>query len=246
MDRNELANGFLTVVSGNAKHPEAVMGPKVFGDEVFVSCYFPRALRVVLRIDESREEYEMEPFGINGFFTVAIPADKKAYNKIPHYTYEAKYEGGGSWFIKDHYAFNPTVDEAAYEAFSRGVNYEIYKLLGAHVTEIDGVKGVRFAVWAPNAINVNIVGNFNNWEGKRFQMIFNDRYGVWELFVPGIGEGQIYKYEIKSSGGLTVLKSDPYAFHAEKRPNNASVVFDIDKYKWNDANYLKKRDVVDY
>ena len=118
----------------------------------------------------------------------------------------------------------------------------IYEKLGAHPVKIDGVSGVYFAVWAPNAIRVSVVGNFNNWDGRAYQMNLLES-GIYELFIPGVRAGDIYKYEIKARGGLTYLKSDPYANAAQLRPNNASVVFDLGKYAWQDENWMKKRGV---
>ena len=114
--------------------------------------------------------------------------------------------------------------------------------LGAHPVKIDGISGVYFAVWAPNAIRVSVVGDFNNWDGRAYQMNLLES-GIYELFIPGVRAGDIYKYEIKAKGGLTYLKSDPYANAAQLRPNNASVVVDLGKYAWQDENWMKKRGV---
>ncbi len=108
---------------------------------------------------------------------------------------------------------------------------------------IDGVEGVYFSVWAPCAMRVSVVGNFNLWDGRRHQMrrLGEGEAGIFELFIPGLAEGEIYKYEIKTREGLPVLKADPYGNYAEMRPNNASVVWDIHKYQWNDKDWLEQR-----
>jgi len=113
--------------------------------------------------------------------------------------------------------------------------------MGAHIMEVDGVKGVHFAVWAPNAQNISVVGNFNNWDGRRHRMIKDENSGIWTLFIPDLCEGDLYKYEIKGYHGNIFLKADPYAFYSELRPANASIVWDINKYKWNDAEWLHQR-----
>ena len=115
--------------------------------------------------------------------------------------------------------------------FGQGNHYEIYKKLGAHMVDDEGQEGVYFAVWAPNAIRVSVVGNFNNWDGRAYQMNLLES-GIYELFIPGVRAGDIYKYEIKAKGGLTFLKADPYANAAQLRPDSASVITDLSQYAW--------------
>lgn len=125
--------------------------------------------------------------------------------------------------------------------FGEGTHYEIYKKLGAHVIEWNGEKGVYFAVWAPNAKNVSVVGNFNNWLGYDHNMTKLEDSGIYELFVPGIGEGELYKFAIVTQKGDTILKADPFANAAEFRPGTASVVTSIEGYEWKDREWIKKR-----
>lgn len=127
--------------------------------------------------------------------------------------------------------------------FKEGTHYRIWEKLGAHILEIDGVKGVSFAVWAPNAKRVSVVGDFNNWDGTRHPMKMINNSGVWEIFIPNIGEGSLYKFELESKySEYKELKSDPFAFFFERRPGNASIVYDIDnKYVWNDKEWMEER-----
>ena len=118
-------------------------------------------------------------------------------------------------------------------------------MLGAHVCTIDGTKGVHFAVWAPNALRVSVVGDFNHWDGRVHQMRRLWDSGIFELFIPGELEGQNYKYELKTKGGLTYLKADPYAFSQQLRPDTASVIRDISGFAWEDEEWLKKREKTD-
>ncbi|MCM1308990.1 MAG: 1,4-alpha-glucan branching protein GlgB, partial [Butyrivibrio sp.] len=143
---------------------------------------------------------------------------------------------------EDIYNYPSMLDEKLLRAFTAGNNGRAYELLGAHITKVNGVKGVFFAVWAPNALRVSVVGDFNGWDGRRHQMEKNDESGVFELFIPGIEEGAVYKYELRIKGGAAVLKADPYAFAAELRPNTASVVYNPKSYKWNDKEWLNGRD----
>ncbi len=124
--------------------------------------------------------------------------------------------------------------------FGKGTHYEIYNKLGAHLVTMNGRKGVHFAVWAPHAVNVSIIGDFNDWIGFDHNMECNNDNGIWELFVPDVKEGAAYKYVISARDGSTHYKTDPYGFWSEVRPDNASRVFDISKYKWKDSAWINK------
>ena len=125
--------------------------------------------------------------------------------------------------------------------FGKGTHYDLYNKLGAHPMTMEGKDGVYFAVWAPNAKKVSLVGDFNNWDQDTHVMNRLEPMGIYELFVPGMEVGQIYKYAIRTGEGKVVLKADPYSFQMEKRPNNASVVADISHFQWNDEKWMKKR-----
>ena len=125
--------------------------------------------------------------------------------------------------------------------FGDGTHYNLYDKLGAHPVTIGDKSGVYFAVWAPNAEAVSVVGNFNNWDQEEHPMKRLEPMGIYELFVPDLTVGELYKYAIKTKAGNTVLKVDPYGFYAEKRPNNASIVADISDFEWNDEKWMKKR-----
>ncbi|MGO4699065.1 1,4-alpha-glucan branching protein GlgB [Paenibacillus sp. 2TAB26] len=125
--------------------------------------------------------------------------------------------------------------------FNEGSSYHSYRFMGAHRVQLDGKKGVRFTVWAPNAAEVRVIGKFNKWIGNRHAMARIGTTGVYSLFVPGIGEGELYKYEIVTIEGKIIRKADPYAFFAERRPGTASIVSDLDGYKWDDAKWQEKK-----
>jgi 1,4-alpha-glucan branching enzyme len=142
----------------------------------------------------------------------------------------------------DPYAFPPILSEYDLYLSGEGTHYEKYEKLGAHVRDVAGVRGVHFGVWAPNAQRVSVVGDFNLWDGRANPMRNLGPTGIWEIFMPGLDEGALYKFEILSRAGHQLgLKSDPYGFSAEVRPNTASVVFDINRYQWGDSAWLAER-----
>ncbi|MBB2478933.1 1,4-alpha-glucan branching protein GlgB [Bacillus sp. APMAM] len=130
--------------------------------------------------------------------------------------------------------------------FHEGTLYEGYKIFGAHLTELEEIKGVRFLVWAPNALSVSVVGDFNGWDGSRHKMERIQHSGTWALFIPELREGDFYKYEIHTAHGEKILKADPFAFYSEKRPNTASIIYTLNKYEWQDQKWMetrKKKDI---
>lgn len=126
--------------------------------------------------------------------------------------------------------------------FGKGTHYEIYEKLGAHITEADGRKGVYFAVWAPNAAGICVVGDFNNWCGDNYEMRRYDDSGIFELFTENAHEGSLYKYLIYTKDGRMLYKADPYATYSQRRPDNASIVYDINRYQWNDGQWLAEEE----
>ena len=145
--------------------------------------------------------------------------------------------------IHDPYAYAPQFTSEDLKKFAAGIHYSIYDKMGAHPMTINGVSGVYFSVWAPCALRVSVVGDFNLWDGRRHQMrrIGEGDGSVFELFIPGLTTGLIYKYEVKTKAGLPMLKADPYGNYAQLRPDNASVVWDINQYQWNDKAWMDKR-----
>ena len=145
--------------------------------------------------------------------------------------------------LEDPYRFPPAIEEGDLYLFGEGNNHHLYDKLGAHPTTLEGVEGVSFAVWAPNARRASVVGGFNGWDGRRHVMRKHPGIGVWEIFIPGIGEGEVYKYELKGpDGSLLPLKADPYGFLAEKLPGTGSVVHDPHRYEWRDDEWMQNRE----
>jgi len=148
---------------------------------------------------------------------------------------------GHQWEQEDVYRFPPMLGDMDLHLIGEGNHFEKYKILGAHVRQLDGVQGVGFAVWAPAADRVSVVGNFNHWDGKEHQMRVRGSSGIWELFIPDLCEGETYKFEIRAKNGDVFQKTDPYAQEMELRPATASVVHNPKHYTWKDADWVKNR-----
>ena len=152
-----------------------------------------------------------------------------------------EYADGNRLRKHDPYFFEPQLGEVDLHLFAEGNHHRIYHKLGAHPCEQAGVRGTRFAVWAPNAARVSVVGGFNLWDGRRHAMQKRDGSGIWELFIPGVGVGAPYKYEVKSAAGQVLLKADPYGFAMQLRPENCSVVAELGGHEWRDAAWMEAR-----
>jgi 1,4-alpha-glucan branching enzyme len=180
--------------------------------------------------------FPMERLDPAGFFEVFIPAAKR----FP-YQLRATNSNREMRQVFDPYAFAPTLGEQDLYLFNEGTELRLYEKLGAHPRQVGGVRGVAFAVWAPNAVRVSVVGNFNRWDGRFHPMRSLGSSGVWELFIPGLRPGEMYKYEILTASGVLKLKTDPHASFYEGPPNNASIVYDLSRYTWGDAAWMEAR-----
>ena len=224
------------LVQGIHNNPHHILGMHECIDDLYINAYLPGA-KVVNAIEVStRKKYTLVSERVPGFFSVVIK-DKKPFE----YKLNVRFDNGDEVTYFDPYVFEPVIDPIDISLFNEGKHYSIYEKMGAHPMTVDGVEGVLFAVWAPNADRVSVVGNFNNWDGRRHPMRKLDYSGIYELLIPGKLVGEIYKYEIKAKSGQVFMKSDPYAFSSEVRPANASRIVDI-SYKWKDAAWMEKRE----
>ena len=215
------------LVYSEEDNPHDFLGASVTEDGILVQTFLPTALRVNIRSGDLL--YPMEKVDENGFFAAFLPGQK-----IPAYTIEAEFDNGSAESYMDPYNYEPQIPQKVLKKFAAGICYDIYRYLGAHPMTVDGTEGVYFAVWAPNAMRVSLVGDFNLWDGRRLPMRRLPESGIFELFLPGMKPGSLYKYEIKAKNSLTFLKSDPYAFEAERRPDTASIVCGDSAYVWHD------------
>ena len=185
----------------------------------------------------TNETFPMTQLAPEGFFEVHIPQR----NLVFKYQLKATQYNGEIRQFYDPYCFLPTLSELDVYLFNEGNDHRVYDKLGAHLRSVDGVPGVSFAVWAPNAARVSVVGNFNRWDGRYHPMRPLGASGVWEVFIPGLREGEVYKYEIYDRQGFLRLKTDPYGTRFEAPPNNASIVCDVSHFPWNDNAWLESR-----
>jgi 1,4-alpha-glucan branching enzyme len=216
---------------GDAFH---VLGPHSVSREQWeVRAFLPQAESAAVVLDgaQAATQAAMEKLHPDGFFSVSLPGTPASYS------IRARLWDGRQIEIDDPYRYGPQLSDSDLYLHTEGTLFEAYRTLGSHVT----AGGVRFAVWAPNALNVTVAGEFNEWDIRRHPMRWRNG-GVWELFIPGLGEGAIYKYHVRSKiGGYQQLKADPYAFLCETPPKSASVVWKYDKYQWTDAAWMEAR-----
>jgi 1,4-alpha-glucan branching enzyme len=231
----------VMVVDGMHGDPFSVLGPHVVGEgdgkNLEVRAFLPEAAEAWVVYENGLKVQSFEKVHEKGFFSVALQAGEV----IPYLIRIKTYDGQISEF-KDPYSFGQILSDYDLYLMGEGSHYRKYEKLGSHVTEVGGVGGVHFAVWAPNAKCVSVIGDFNRWDGRRHPMRLLVGSGIWEIFVPEIGEGELYKFDIRSKyHNYRAVKADPYGFSFEVRPKSASIVRDINGYRWTDASWVKKR-----
>ena len=229
--------GIEELVYSEASDPGRLLGAHPTEDGLLIQAYIPNAKTVTVRL--GKEEIPMEMADEGGFFAALLEGRTEPVKYRLHVVYEDE----DTEEVEDPYSgrFSSLFKEEELKKFEAGIYYNSYEKLGAHPAVIDGVHGVHFAVWAPGAMRVSVVGDFNFWDGRRHQMCRLGDSGIYELFIPGLKPGLLYKYEIKNRAAQPMLKADPYASYAELRPNTASVIWDLSKYKWNDKEWMDKR-----
>ena len=231
------------IVHGAHWDPFGILGPHAAdGEWRAIRAFLPEASRAWV-VDLARGgqgvRVPMTRVHPDGFFEADFP-DRRA--PFPYRLAVENHEAH-SWEFVDPYRFGPVLTDFDLHLLGEGTHYKNYERLGAHVREHEGSRGVHFAVWAPNAERVSVVGNFNHWDGRRHPLRSCGAGGIWEIFIPDLGQGEVYKFEIKSRHhGYLVEKADPYGFAAELRPKTASVVWDVTKFAWHDDEWMAARE----
>jgi 1,4-alpha-glucan branching enzyme len=234
------------LIHANHWNPFAVLGMHEIerergGRVVAVRAFMPEAREAAvidLTAGEPGVHVAMERLHPDGLFEHVF-ADRT--KQFPYRLFTENYEGH-SWQLVDPYQFGPVLTSFDLHLLGEGKHHRNFERLGSHVKDHEGFRGVHFAVWAPNAMRVSVVGNFNHWDGRRHPMRNLGATGIWEIFLPDLTEGEVYKYEVKSRyNSYLVQKSDPYGFASELRPKTASVVWDVNKYAWGDDEWMAER-----
>lgn len=188
-------------------------------------------------VAENGDEYPMSRVHIDGIYEAICAGHSKVFG----YRLRATNVEGYRWEVVDPYSFMPVISDFDLQLLGEGNHFKSYDRLGAHVIEVGGVRGTLFAVWAPNAQAVSVIGNFCAWDERRYPMRVRGSSGIWELFIPGLGSGEVYKFKIRGPHGELLEKADPHAFHAETRPRTGSVIWDIEGYEWGDVQWMEHR-----
>ncbi len=237
LDKNVLD----ALVQAQHADPFAVLGPHLIEQEgkkmVAIRAFVPGAQNMFVRPTGGGSPVPMQMLHADGFFEAVFPRRKKIF---PYKLITEDHDGNRHEF-EDPYRFLPVLSDFDLHLFGEGNFFRMYEKFGAHVMEIDGVSGVHFAVWAPNATRVSLIGTCNGWDGRRYPMRLHPGVGVWEIFIPGLDEGEIYKYELRTRDGHLRIKADPLAFRSELRPATASIVHSTDHFTWNDSEWLENR-----
>ena len=205
------------------------------GIKTVIRTYQPQAAFIRGESCDGEVEFDFVKLGDTGFFEAILDMEFEPF----FYNLIIKQGDGIEYKLTDPYAFQPVLSEFDRHLISTGTHYELYRKLGANLVEHQGFNGVQFAVWAPNARSVSVVGNFNSWDGRRHQMRMLGSSGIWEIFIPNLGENELYRFEIHGADGQLHVKVDPLAKLAEVRPATASITTHLDGYEWGDDLYMK-------
>lgn len=224
------------VVNGTHSDPFGVLGLQQIGQDWVLRAFIPHAETVSAFTLDGRDLGVLPPRHPAGFFEGKVDVDKRSPIR-----YRAA-NTGGEWDVYDPYSFGPVLGPMDDYYIGEGSHLRLFDKLGAHEMEFEGIHGTHFAVWAPNARRVSVVGPFNDWDGRRNPMRCRFDTGIWEVFIPVLGTGTLYKYEIVGKDGeLVPLKADPFARQSELRPKTASVVPDPTPFVWSDGDYMEER-----
>jgi 1,4-alpha-glucan branching enzyme len=238
------AGAVRALVTGEHGDPFAVLGPHAEADGgLVIRAFLPDARGVQVIPREGGDAIPMRRAHADGFWEGQVPAPKRTEPASFVYRLRVTDGAGRTAEVEDPYRFPPSLTDLDLHLLGEGTHYRLYDKLGAHPARVSGVDGYRFAVWAPNARRVSVVGDWNVWDGRRHPMRLHPANGIWELFVPGVGDHARYKFEILSASGAPLaLKADPFAFAFEPdTPRTAAVTAPLNHRAWSDQTWMAER-----
>ena len=239
IDPNEIA----ALLNASHSDPFRLLGPHRIGNDLLIRVFRPEAREVqILSAKDPSEVYPGDRLHIEGLYQATVP------NGSQDFPYLVKVTGfdGSERTLRDPYSYGPIMGEVDLYLFGEGNHHRLYDKFGAHLRDLGGERGVYFAVWAPNADRVSVVGDFNHWDGRVHPMRKLVGNGVWEIFIPGVKEGEHYKYEIRARTGALLLKSDPFGFFSQHGHQTSSIVYDLERYQWSDQKWMEERPVKEW
>ncbi|HMF96730.1 MAG TPA: 1,4-alpha-glucan branching protein GlgB [Vicinamibacterales bacterium] len=223
------------LIAGSHRDPFSLLGPHAEGTASVVRAFYPAAERVDLRLIASGAVRPMERRHPTGLYQVRVDEPR------PDYRLRVTCPGGHTVEIDDPYRYGRVLTDFDLHLLGEGTHHRMFEKLGSHLIDFGGTRGVHFAVWAPNAERVSVVGDFNAWDGRVTPLRHLTPGGIWEIFIPGLREGEKYKYEIRAKGGSILVKTDPFALAFEVPPKAAAIVRDISRYQWGDGEWMTAR-----
>lgn len=225
----------MELVFGNCSKPRDLLGRHFILQGQVISAYHPDAVKMEV-ISEDGEHYPMDTVERQPVFSLFLP-HKRPFSYQIHMTFH----DGNTYISSDPYSYEGLITEEEEKLFSKGNWTEVYHKMGCHKVKIGNTEGMYFAVWAPGARRVSVVGDFNYWNGMLYPMHKMENSDIFELFIPGLSCGQFYKFEIKNVQGDIIQMVDPYAVMNEEKENGASRMFDLGRFRWEDSRWLSKR-----
>ena len=224
------------IIYSDGDNPHRILGAHKVGNSYLIQAFYPDAQKVSVYIENQKKTFEMELADEAGFFATIVPYTEKLKYKLI-----IEYPDGREERKDDPYAFGPLMDREDFIKLGSGIHYHIFEKLGAHPMRRNGVEGTAFAVWAPSAARVSVIGDFNDWDGRVCQMHRLDPIGVFEIFIPGAKENDGYQFEIKTRSGVVMKRPDPYAVESKGENGVISVIKNVKSIAWNDAKWMADR-----
>ncbi len=233
-----LASELDRIIHSDHHEPHQVLGVHQDPNDAsksIIRTFQPHAENLFLILDDAK--IQMEKIHDHGLYEITVDRSNNDFS----YSFEAIYPHQVTQHFEDPYRFGTLLNEFDCYLFNNGTHYEIFNRFGAHIITVNGTKGTVFRVWCPSARRVSVIGNFNYWDGRVHQMRSLGVCGIWEIFVPDLGEGEAYKFEIRTQNGDVLEKADPFQFFSEVRPKSASLVYSLNEYSWSDDQWMTGR-----